>query len=57
MNANIDNDNLDIDILQATSQLSLANRWHHFLKRLGSTVAETGTLLTRQSKSKITNIC
>jgi hypothetical protein len=35
MNANIDNDNLDIDILQTTSQLSLANRLDHFLKRLG----------------------
>ncbi|MGB5850541.1 MAG: mercury methylation corrinoid protein HgcA, partial [Ignavibacteriaceae bacterium] len=35
MNANIDNENLDIDILQTTSQLSLANRWDHFLKRMG----------------------
>lgn len=35
MNANIDNDNLGIDILQTTSQLSLANRWDHFLKRMG----------------------
>jgi hypothetical protein len=35
MNANIDNDNLDIDILQTTSQLSIANRLDHFLKRLG----------------------
>ncbi len=35
MNANIDNGNLGIDILQTTSQLSLANRLDHFLKRLG----------------------
>jgi hypothetical protein len=35
MNTNIDNNNLDIDIQQTSSQLSLANRWDHFLKRLG----------------------
>jgi hypothetical protein len=35
MNANIDNDNLDIGILQTTSQLTLANKWDHFLKRMG----------------------
>jgi len=35
MNANIDNDNLDIEILQTTSQLTLAKRWDHFLKRIG----------------------
>ncbi|MHA2121451.1 MAG: mercury methylation corrinoid protein HgcA, partial [Promethearchaeota archaeon] len=28
-------DNRDIDIRQINSQLSLANRWDHFLKRLG----------------------
>jgi hypothetical protein len=35
MNTNIDNNNLDIEIQQTSSQLSLANRWDHFLKRLG----------------------
>ena len=35
MNTNIDYDNLGIDILQTTNQLSLANRLDHFLKRLG----------------------
>ena len=35
MNPNINNENFDIDILQTTSQLTLANRWDHFLKRMG----------------------
>jgi hypothetical protein len=35
MNANNEHENFDIDILQTTSQLTLANRWDHFLKRMG----------------------